>query len=91
MQILGSSIGVLHFLHSFICFNFIPILGLLTYDISFIASIVDSNMEKHELVNLKVDFVQTLPKHIIPIEWSSRLSMSLIEIGCQDCETVSNI
>ena len=31
------------------------ILGLLTYDISFIASIADSNMEKHELVNLKAD------------------------------------
>ena len=66
------------------------ILGLLTYDIGFIASIVDSNMEKHELVNLKADFGQTLPKHIIPVEWSSRLSM-LIEIGCRDCQTVSNI
>ena len=68
------------------------ILGLLTYDIGFIASLVDLvNMEKHESVNLKVDFGQTLPKQIIPVEWSSRLSMALIEIGCQDCETVSNI
>ena len=67
------------------------ILGLLTYDIGFIASIVDSNMEKHELVNLKADFGQTLPKHIIPVEWSSRLSTSLFEIGCRDYQTVCNI
>ena len=67
------------------------ILVLLTYDIGFIASIVDSNMEKHELVYRKADFGQTLPKHIIPVEWSSRLSMSLIEIGCRDCQSVSNI
>ena len=48
------------------------ILGLVTYDIGFIASLVDLvNMEKHESVNLKVDFGQTLPKHNMPIELSS--------------------
>ena len=67
------------------------ILGLLTYDIDFIASIVDSNMEKHELVNLMANFGQTSPKHIVPFELSSRLSMSLIEINCRDNHTMSNI